>query len=422
MHPTILEILASAIFATAVIHTFLAKKVHQIGSRYFKGSVMENVLHLLGEVEIVFGLWGAIFLIAYAFMQGIDHSVHYMESQNLTEPAFVFVIMAIAATTPVISFCERALYLLSRLLPFSPNVSFYWTILVVGALLGSLITEPASITLAALILRNRFFAQKCSRMFKYQTIAILFVNISIGGVLTNFAAPPVVMVASTWDWSISHMFMNFGWKAIIAIIINASIASFLLSKQLKRFSSPAATQRNVKVPIWVSCLNLAFLGMVVYMAHHPIVFLGIFLFFMGFAFITEEYQDQIKLKESLLVAFFLGGLVILGGMQSWWLQPLLSSLGQIPLFLGATLLTAFTDNAALTYLGSQVDGLSEAMKYYLVAGAVSGGGLSIIANAPNPAGFAILRESFGAGGINPLKLFLYALLPTTVSVCAFGLL
>ncbi len=47
-------------------------------------------------------------------------------------------------------------------------------------------------------------------------------------------------------------------------------------------------------------------------------------------------------------------------------------------------LTAITDNAALTYPGSLIDSMSVEAKYMLVAGAVTGGGLTVIANAPNP--------------------------------------
>src|SRR5690606_21451062 len=96
--------------------------------------------------------------------------------------------------------------------------------------------------------------------------------------------------------------------------------------------------------------------MVVATAHHMVVFFGLFLFFLGFTAVTQDYQDErVKLKESLLVGFFLGGLVILGAEQKWWLQPLLASLDTLPLYLGATALTGITDNAALTYLGSLVE-------------------------------------------------------------------
>jgi Na+/H+ antiporter NhaD/arsenite permease-like protein len=147
--------------------------------------------------------------------------------------------------------------------------------------------------------------------------------------------------------------------------------------------------------------------------------MGLFLFFIGLVTITMEYQEELKIRESLLVAFFLGGLVVLGGFQKWWLEPLLNSMNTSSMYFGSTVLTAFLDNAALTYLGSQVPNIDETMKYALVAGAVTGGGLTVIANAPNPAGFSILSSSFGKEGINPLKLFAFASPPTLVAIILF---
>ena len=84
-----------------------------------------------------------------------------------------------------------------------------------------------------------------------------------------------------------------------------------------------------------------------------------------------------------------------------------------------TILTAVTDNAALTYLGSLVEGTNEVWRYMLVAGAVAGGGLTVIANAPNPAGFSILRGCFPDGAISPKNLILAALVPTLVAAAMF---
>jgi hypothetical protein len=163
------------------------------------------------------------------------------------------------------------------------------------------------------------------------------------------------------------------------------------------------------------------LGVVVF-AHHPAMFLGLFLLFLGLAQAYERYHDQLILREGLLVAFFLAGLVVLGGQQQWWLQPLLIRMNNDEIFIGAMILTAFTDNAALTYLGSLVDGLSEGFKYALVAGAVTGGGLTVIANAPNPAGLAILRGQFPDETVPPLRLVLAAMPPTILAALAFRFL
>ncbi|HEY2978826.1 MAG TPA: putative Na+/H+ antiporter, partial [Burkholderiaceae bacterium] len=157
------------------------------------------------------------------------------------------------------------------------------------------------------------------------------------------------------------------------------------------------------------------------LAHHPVAFLGIFLLFLGFAQAYERHQNPLLIKEALLVAFFLAGLVVLGGLQRWWLQPIVSALEPLALFFGALGLTAVTDNAALTYLGSQISGMSDQAKYMLVAGAVAGGGLTVIANAPNPAGLALLRRGFSDESVGAGGLLLGALGPTAVA-CALFLL
>jgi len=154
-------------------------------------------------------------------------------------------------------------------------------------------------------------------------------------------------------------------------------------------------------------------------AHHPSAFMGLFLLFMGVATAYPQYQDRLILREGLLVAFFLAGLVVLGGQQQWWLEGLLRSMSPDTVFWAATGLTAITDNAALTYLGSLVEGLSPEFKYALVAGAVTGGGLTVIANAPNPAGFAILKGYFDEEAISAAGLFAAAALPTLVAALAF---
>jgi hypothetical protein len=161
---------------------------------------------------------------------------------------------------------------------------------------------------------------------------------------------------------------------------------------------------------------------IVLASHYAVLFVGIFLFFLGVASVTSEYQDEIKIKESLLVGFFLGGLVILGGFQSWWLEPILNRLTALPLYLGSMTLTAFTDNAAITYLGAQVSGLADISKYALVAGSVAGGGLTVIANAPNPAGYSMLNSAFGTDGICPRLLFFNALIPTLIAALCFWIL
>lgn len=422
MQPTTIEIIATSLFGVAVIHTFLCSRFQHISHRFPDGSVGSSIFHLLGEVEAVFGFWAGILLIVFAFVNGWHEALEHLDAQNFTEPAFVFAIMTMAATAPVIHFARQSIFGLARVIPFHREIAIYLTCLVIGPLLGSFITEPAAMTVTAMILKRRYYDRNMSGRFMYITIAVLFVNVSIGGTLTPFAAPPVLMVAGTWHWDIGFMLTTFGWKAALAVVINAFSATMLLRKELKLLPEPEQAPKEISVPAWVAAAHLVFLAAVVLTSHHPKIFLGFFLYFLGLTAITKRWQEPLKLRESLLVGFFLAGLVVLGGFQKWWLDSVIRALSPTPLFLGTTALTAFTDNAALTFLGAQVDNVTDAFKYALVAGAVAGGGLTVIANAPNPAGFSILQERFQPDGISPMRLALTALPPTLVAMACLWLL
>lgn len=422
MNPTPLELAATIIFALAIIHTFLVSKFAQIGHKYPEGSMGENFFHFMAEVEAVFGIWSAVFLGFMMFLEGPSSPVKYLENLDFTEPGFVFVIMAMAGTRPVIKLAEKVIVFLSRLVPLPRKMAFYVTVMIMGPLLGSFITEPAAMTVTAIILLKNFYTKDMSEKFKYATLGLLFVNVSIGGTLTHFAAPPVLMVASKWNWGMGHMFLHFGYKAAIACVISAISIAFFFKKELQgEFGLRPDNQEKMLPPAWVTLVHLIFLALVVINAHHMVVFMGLFLFFLGFTTITQEYQDEVQVKSSLMVGFFLGGLIVLGSLQKWWLQPLIVGLSDQVLYFGATLLTGITDNAALTYLGSLVD-LTDSAKYYLVAGAVTGGGLTVIANAPNPAGYGILNKSFSGLGISPLGLLKSAIWPTLVAIICFEVL
>lgn len=419
MNPTGIQIAATVIFALAIIHTFLVSKFAHIAHKYPEGSIGENFWHFMAEVEAVFGIWSAVFIIFMIFQKGFHAPIEYLESLNFTEPAFVFVIMAMAGTRPVIKLAEKIIVILSKLIPLPQKMAFYFTALVVGPLLGSFITEPAAMTVTSIILLKNFYSKEMTTKFKYATLGLLFVNVSIGGTLSHFAAPPVLMVAGKWGWGISHMFSHFGYKAAISCVISAIAISFAFKKELQGdFELRPDDKEKMLPPAWVTLTHVIFLALVVLTAHHMVVFLGLFLFFLGFTTITQEFQSEVQVKSSLMVGFFLGGLIVLGSEQKWWLQDLITSLSDYVLYFGATGLTAITDNAALTYLGSLVD-LTDSAKYFLVAGAVTGGGLTVIANAPNPAGYGILKDAFGSDGISPLGLLKGALFPTLIAVICF---
>ncbi len=439
--------LATGVFLLAILHTFaaarfaaLADRVQhrhdakaQVGGRPPSPSLIAELLHFLGEVEVVFGLWAVVLLAATTVYAGWESAKHYFnDSVNYTEPLFLVVIMALASTRPVIGFAESALRRVAAAGGATP-AAWWVTILTIGPILGSFITEPAAMTISALLLARQFYDLQPSTRLKYATLGVLFVNVSIGGTLTQFAAPPVLMVARPWGWDIPFMILNFGWRAVMAIVLSTVLYLVLFRRELRVLAARAPvadierpddeTTGSVLLPVppWLVVAHLAFMAWTVFNAHYPALFLGGFLFFLGFVRATAPYQSRIELRTPLLVGFFLAGLVIHGGLQGWWIAPVLRRLSETPLFLGATALTAVNDNALITYLATLVPNLGDSSRLAIVQGAVVGGGLTVIANAPNPAGQALLGRFFG-GAISPIGLFGAAMVPTIIAAAVFRFL
>lgn len=430
--------IATGIFLLAVMHTFVCTRfrhmAHQVQHHWDEQSDARGVprtpsfkaemLHFLGEVEVVFGIWAVVLMGALtAWFDWHTAQSYLSQSVTYTEPVFVVVIMAIAATRPVIGFAEAAMRRIANLGGGTP-AAWWLTILTVGPILGSLITEPAAMTISALLLGRQFYDLGPSSRLKYATLGLLFVHVSIGGTLTHFAAPPVLMVARPWEWTTNFMLLHFGWKAVTSVVIGNLLYFAIFHKELRALGAVTPVPDEdlaapgPAVPGWIVGVHVAFLAFVVTQSHYPVLFVGAFLFFLGFIKATEPYQSVMDLKSPLLVGFFLAGLVTHGALQGWWIAPVLGSLTAVPLFGSAAVLTAFNDNALITYLATLVPDLSESLKYAVVAGAVTGGGLTVIANAPNPAGQSLLSKYF-VDGVSPLGLVLGALVPTLIAAAAF---
>ncbi|MEN8690814.1 MAG: putative Na+/H+ antiporter [Desulfobacterales bacterium] len=531
------NLVATLIFFCAIVHTFLASKFmamahkweHEHEKKVKLGIVNKysihygaELFHFLGEVEVIFGLWALALLATIIGFFDWKTAVNYVSYRvNFVEPLFVVVIMTLAATRPILKLSEIVMQKIAGVLGGSLT-AWWFTILTLGPILGSFITEPAAMTISALLMSRKFYQLQPSPKFKYATLGLLFVNISVGGTLTHFAAPPVLMVSSLWQWDTLHMITHFGWKAVLGILLANGLYFMIFRKELadlqhdfaveeikhriqtelikrkeleaefekigpkvaetldleqrlrrkideimqhiknrlekdylpellkkdadtdlikeafdKRFKEielqkmrqhipgllpedqrppfvdPEWDNRDDPVPAWLIAVHVLFMGWTIFNAHYPALFIPGLLFFLGFAQVTSPFQNRIDLKPPLLVGFFLGGLVVHGGVQGWWIEPVLGKLSEIPLMLGATILTAFNDNAAITFLSTLVPGFTDSLKYTVVAGAVAGGGLTVIANAPNPAGQSLLKKHFD-GAVSPVGLLKGALVPTII--------
>jgi len=425
------------IFACAVIHTFcyriflkLAQSVHI--QRHFKlressKDIAKRIFSLLGEVEIVFALWliplFAVFYWEYGW-KGLSDYIDNLayNDDKYSEPVFVMVVMCIAATRPIVNIASKFISLFAKF--GGKSIRAWWfSIICVGSLLGSFITEPAAIAICSMLLSEKFFEYRPSIKFKYATLALLFVSISIGGALTQFAAPPIIMVARSWDWNIGYMLSHFGWKSALSIFISATLFAYLFRSEFSQMENGKKiihkeTAPEKKTPYWIICAHILFLFTSVAIMHYLVMELFLLLTFIAFTDITQRFQDPMRYRSPMLVAIFLGALVTHGTLQTWWLEPVLKSLDAHTLFLGSVFLTSFNDNAAITYLASLVSGFTAEMKYFVVAGAIGGGGLTVIANAPNLVAISVLKEDFRTG-ISPLSLLTWAIIPTAMACFIF---
>ena len=455
------NLVATLIFFCAIVHTFLTGRFMAISHKWGyehekkikKGLVDKKsvhhgaeLFHFLGEVEVVFGLWAIALLGATFFFYDWGTVVNYIAYKvNFVEAEFVVVIMTLASTRPILKLAESIMWKIANLLG-GTLTAWWFTILTAGPLLGSLITEPAAMTISALLLANKFYDLEPSNKLKYATLGLLFVNISVGGTLSNFAAPPVLMVATPWNWDMAFMIVHFGWKAILGIIISNGMYFLFFRKEFKElqhkfalgamedeiqrkylsrqeldaefqnaasvveeevgirrvfeqhfnkvmpqikkrladrlsqkhmpsivkegvdqsliqeafdkrfeevklsrmreflpgllaeqdraeYRDPDWDKRDDPVPVWVTIAHLGFMGWTIFNAHYPGLFIPGLLFFLGFAQVTSPFQNRIDLKPALLVGFFLGA-GCHGGVQGWWIAPVLGNLAEIPLMLG----------------------------------------------------------------------------------------
>lgn len=451
-------------FIIALIHTFLAPLLLRF--KLFK----KGVLHYLTEVEFVFPFWAMLFCLSLLYKYSYNFTADYLKEISFIEPIFVWVMLLICSCKPLLEgvkfitqmlaeFLNRKLNLLNfkkiNLKSENPeipktshfNAIYFFLILCFVPLLGSIITEVAAMTLAAMMLKPYF--KQMGQKFAYLAITTLCLNISIAGAITTFAAPPVLMVANKWGWDLAFMLENFAWRAFLAVPINAGLLLYFFRKRIaeidlthlraaaianstsmnsKNINLQATNSNNVPVlyfsPIQAFNRKMFFLYALFLVAtiilQHSLLGLAIvFALFLSSHAFFKIYHQQLLLKEASLVALFLSGLMVLGKAQAWWVQAFLAGLSPHEIFATGFGLSIVMDNAAITYLASLLPNLSTEVQYKIVAAALTAGGLSILANAPNLLALGLLKKYFKGQKISHLNWFIYAIPSTLVAVFFF---
>lgn len=421
------HIVSAIIFFCAIIHTLSSYRLHTIAEK-LEGKVQKRTapIHLLffiSQIEVIFILWAIPLFIAISFYYDISTALEYINTRNYTEPLFVVVILSLSASRPIVHIAERAMNRCAKAL--GGELSSWWfVVLTIGPLLGSLITEAGAMALSALLLDRHFYNYNPSKRLAYATIALLFVNISVGGVLTNFASPAVLVLSHAWNWTNLDMIFTFGGKAALGIILSNLLYWFIFRKEITKMkqlydqSHKDDIPSEPSVPPWITTIHVIFIIWTVMVSHYPAVFIASFLFYLGFHQLTRSHQYPIRVRPPMLIGLFLAGLVIHGELQGWWVVDLLNGKSPLSVMGIAIGLAAFNDNTAVSYLASLVPNWGKVFEYAIFTGVIAGGGLTVIANAPNPAGYAILKHHFKEG-ISSLSLFYAAAIPTFILYAVF---
>ncbi len=429
-----LNIISTAIFVLAIIHIFFARRISQLAARLnhryaqsHGGNVehkyfLAEILHFLGEVEIIFGIWVIPLLIAITWSYDWETALDYLNSRNYVEAIAVMIVMVMASTRPILNLGEKIMGFFAGLAGNTP-ASWWFVLLTIGPILGAFITEAGGMTLTALLLIRAVYRYRVSERLAYATMGLLFTNVSLGGIITVFASPPALMASEYWEWNSWYMLTTFGWRSVLSMLVSNLCYWFYFRKEFQELALKAQEHKeerdlNHEIPFWVTLGNLLFMAFIVTHLHEPVLFIGMFFFFLGYYQATSTYQKDLTLRPALMVAFFIGGLVIHAGLQEWWIAPLLDHADAKTMLTLSVLLGPFTDNAALTYLATLIPNLPEDSKYAVVVGAVAAGGITVMANAPNPAGQQILGKHF-PDGISPRKLALGALIPAAIAIAIF---
>lgn len=436
MRPVPFEILTLIVFICAIIHTFLTPRLFLLSKKMAvkaeKGKKNWRIYHFCSEliyfaseVEVVFGLWVFPLIVAYPFFFSTKEVVNYINSHDYSAPFYFTVIMVIVGTRPILYFAEGLLEKLAKLGKDTP-AAWWWTIMMAGPLLSIILKEPGAMTLSAIVLAHKFYHYKPSLKFQYATLALLFSNISLSALLNPYASKSLFLISSELRWEFQYLFFQFGWKALIAILLNNTTYFFFFRKEFQKSNFPKKIPLRKKSrhapPLWITIIHLIFVFLIAYNASYFPIFIAFFVIFLGFYRATSFYQDPLKLQPAILVGFFFASLMLHGELQAWWVSAIWNNLSPWMTLVSSTIFSTFIDDATLLYIFSKLPRpLFENSINYVIAGALSSGGLTIIANGPNLIGYSFLREFFGEK-ISFFPLFLAALLPTVINLLAFWFL
>ncbi|WP_213357473.1 putative Na+/H+ antiporter [Chlamydiifrater phoenicopteri] len=418
------------IFSLSLVHMFLTPYFYKVCENYAhkkmvypeqreKYGVLSELFKILSRVELVFILWSAPLFFWFLITEGTRLSIAYFSSRNYIFPFFVVVIVLFIESRPIVYLGERLLSKIANFGKKSP-AAWWWTILLVSPFITPLIKETGTMVLACVLLVAKFFPFSPSKKFSYATAGLLFSNVSIGGMLFPITSRAVFLINSKLRWSAVFVLKYFSWKAFLAILVSTTIYYLIFRKEFQAFPSTIPSRKTSEaVPWWVVVVHILFLVAVIFVRHIPVILVGVVLTFLGFRALTIMYQSPISFTKVGMVGLFFSGLILFGDLQEWWVLALMEKVSYEGHMIISFIMSMFLDNALVNYLIFKLPSANDCYHYLAISGAMSAGGLTLMANVPNIIGYLLLRPSFKVRSVSLVWLFVAALPPAVISALIF---
>ena len=104
---TTIELIGASLFLIAIIHTFSTKYFEHLAHVHKRFS---GILHLLGEVEVVFGFWAMVLVLFIFGIEGGDSAVNMSILEILLSRCLYLSLWSLQQLAPFSSYQKKLFY------------------------------------------------------------------------------------------------------------------------------------------------------------------------------------------------------------------------------------------------------------------------------------------------------------------------
>lgn len=426
-----LRVGAAVFFFLSILHTFCTPffyKRFQIcqhkkmifPEKWRKYLWLSESYRLLSSVDVIFIFWSVPLFLWFLYSEGYAEAIDYFNHRNYLFALFIMIMLILLESRPIVYLSECIFLTIAKIGKQSPKC-WWWTLMLGAPFSAILLKETGAMIIAATLLVRYFYKFAPSLRFSYATMGLLFSNISVGGLITDISSRALLLVSPALKGEQEFVIRHFSWKAVIAIFLSTTTYYLMFRKEFDHFPKVVknASIADERVPIWLICLHVLFVAAIMSVRSVPLLMIGILILYLGLHQFTIFYQNSIRVTKVCCVGLFYAGLLILGGLQEWWMLVIMHRMSDFGYMFTSYILSMFLDNVLVNYLVHNLSVATDCFLYLVIAGCMSAGGVTILANAPNIVGYLIIKPFFPTSPVSLGRLFVFALGPSLIALMTF---